>query len=182
MTRFTETTPLLAVSAEAKADAAAEPTRFWELAGPHERKLYNYIKKTLAFSTDADDVYQETLLRALKYFRSYRDSRSFATWFFAIAHNEIRRHFKHPHEPDAAGAAERLTTKDENVDRVLVREVYRFAEGLRPRHREVFFLFYDGGFSVAEIARVTGLRQGNIKFILNRARASLRKTLGGSHE
>jgi len=155
--------------------------RFLSLAGPHRQKLYNYIQKTLGFSTDADDVFQETLLRGVRYFASYRDQSSFSTWLFAIAHNEIRKHFKRAGRPIPQDAVDRLMSPDNNIDRTLVREVYRLAESLKPKPREVFFLFYDAGFTVAEIARVTGLREGNIKFILNRVRDFLRKSLGGTH-
>jgi RNA polymerase sigma-70 factor (ECF subfamily) len=178
-TRFSVAIP---VAMTRRSDEANKVSRFWDLAEPHEQKLYNYIKKCLAFSPDGDDVFQETLLRGMRYFQSYRDSRCFKTWLFAIAHNEIRRSFGHSRRWDASEAVARLTAKDESVNRVLVHEVYRMAESLKPKHREVFFLFYDSGFSVAEVARITGFRQGNVKFILNRARATLRKSLGGSHE
>ena len=178
MTRLTATIPVPANHE----NAGVEKARFWDLAEPHERKLYNYIRKCLAFSTDSDDVFQETLLRAIKYFQSYRDSQSFSTWLFAIAHNEIRKHIKHASERDPAEAVDRLTAKDETVDQLLLREVYRVAEGLKPKPREVFFLFYDSGFSIAEISRITGLGAGNVKFILNKVRESLRRSLGGSNE
>jgi RNA polymerase sigma-70 factor (ECF subfamily) len=179
--RMIKTTETLrpAVGALSPADKAV---RFWDLARPHKQKLYNYIQKSLAFSTDADDVFQDTLLRGLRYFRTYQGTRSFPTWLFAIAHNEIRRHFRRARRQVPAAPLERLPSPGQNVDRTLVREVYRLAERLKPKAREVFFLFYDSGFSVAEISSVTRLRQGNVKFILNRARMALRKSLGGAHE
>ena len=77
--------------------------------------------------------------------------------------------------------AESLIRGAEQTNLHLVREVYRFADSLKPKHKEIFFLFYDSGFSVAEISRVTGVREGNVKFILNRARNSLRERLGANH-
>jgi DNA-directed RNA polymerase specialized sigma24 family protein len=53
---------------------------------------------------------------------------------------------------------------------------------LKPKYKEVFFLFYDGGFSISEIAGITGLKAGNIKFILNKAREAVRSVLGESNE
>jgi len=53
---------------------------------------------------------------------------------------------------------------------------------LKPRQREVFFLFYDQGFSIQEIARITGLREGNVKFILNRARTAIKSIMGDQNE
>jgi RNA polymerase sigma-70 factor (ECF subfamily) len=163
---------------ERPTELSADPSVFWELAGPHKQKLYNFIHKSLSFSEEADDVFQETLLRGLKYFHTYHRERSFNTWLFAIAHNEVIRHFKNTQRNSSLPLVERLIVNDERVRPDLVREVYRFADGLKPKHKEIFFLFYDSGFSIAEISRITGVREGNVKFILNRVRQALRKRFG----
>ncbi|MGZ7046147.1 MAG: RNA polymerase sigma factor [Candidatus Aminicenantales bacterium] len=155
-----------------------DPSLFWELAGPHKQKLYNFIHKSLSFSEEADDVFQETLLRGLKYFHAYNKEKSFNTWLFAIAHNEVLRHFKNAQRDRFLPLEERLVVRDEQIRLDLVHEAYRFADGLKPKQKEVFFLFYDSGFSISEISRITGLREGNVKFILNRARQALRDRFG----
>jgi RNA polymerase sigma-70 factor (ECF subfamily) len=173
-----EKTPIDIEAMERSAKLNADPRVFWDLAEPHKERLYNFIHKSLSFSVESDDVFQETLLRGLRYFPSYHKEKSFSTWLFAIAHNEIRKHFKNSRRDMTLPLAEDLIVGAEQTDLHLVREAYRFAEGLKPKHKEIFFLFYDGGFSVAEISQVTGVREGNIKFILNRARQTLRKCFG----
>jgi RNA polymerase sigma-70 factor (ECF subfamily) len=165
-----------------KGDEAALGAFFWEQLVPCKSRLYNYIRKSLAFSADAEDVYQETILHAFKYLRTYQDGRDFGAWLFGIAHNEIRKHYRRNPPLTVPFDAERLGLRDPSPERHLVEELYRFAERLKPRHREVFFLFYDQGFTVPEIAGITGLRRGNIKFILNRARQALRTIVGENHE
>lgn len=160
------------------AELSADPRVFWELTGPHKQKLYNFIHKSLSFSEEADDVFQETLLRGLKYFHSYNKEKSFNTWLFAIAHNEVKKHFKNAQRQNSLPWEERLIVRDERVRPDLVREVYRFADALQPKHKEVFFLFYDSGFNISEISRIMGLREGNVKFILNRARQALKERFG----
>jgi RNA polymerase sigma-70 factor (ECF subfamily) len=155
---------------------------FWDLLDPCRRKLYNFIAKSLGFSPEADDVYQDTVLRAFQYLASYRREDDFSSWIFAIAHNEIRRHRKSARMFVSGIDFEKVEAAPPPPDRDRAREVFRFAEGLKPRHKEVFFLFYDGGFKISEIAHVTGLREGNVKFILNRARTALKSILGESHE
>ena len=160
---------------ESEAGAAAE---FWELLEPVNRKVYNFIRKTSGFSQDADDIFQETVLQAFRYFRTFRRGAKFEGWLFAIAHNELRKHFRKaagapgPLESEAVGGPGPTRRED------LVREVFRFAEALPPRRREVFFLFYDSGFSMGEISEITGLREGNIKFILHQARTNLKTIMG----
>ena len=159
-------------------DAALAEVDFRVLLEPCRRKLYGYIAKSLGFAAEADDVYQETLLRAFRHLASFRCGEDFAAWIFGIAHNEIRRARRAARRSVPGVDLAEVPAPAPEADAELVREVYRFAERLKPRHREVFFLFYDSGFKVSEIARVTGLREGNVKFILNRARRSLSTVLG----
>jgi len=163
-------------------DQATEKDAFWDLLSPCRDKLFNYIRKTLRFSTAAEDIYQETVLNAFRYFRTFRRDKDFAPWIFAIAHNALRDHLRREARTSAGPLVERLGDEDDSRTRELVGEIFAYAERLRPRHREVFFLFYDSGFSIAEIAGVTGLREGNIKLILNQARNSLKAALGVTHD
>jgi RNA polymerase sigma factor (sigma-70 family) len=66
---------------------------------------------------------------------------------------------------------------DDSADKSLVRDIYEVALQLAPRQREVFFLFYDQQFSMKEIVEITGLKEGNIKFILNQARGKIKQKL-----
>jgi RNA polymerase sigma-70 factor (ECF subfamily) len=161
---------------------AALATLFWDKLDPVKTRLYNYIRKALNFSPDADDVYQETVLHAYQYVRTYQDGRDFGAWLFGIAQNEIRKHHKRNRGITISLDAERLGLEDPCSERQTIEEIYRFAERLKPRQREVFFLFYDQGFTILEISEITGLGEGNIKFILNRARQALRAVIGEDHE
>jgi RNA polymerase sigma factor (sigma-70 family) len=162
-----------------RAEAAA--VAFWKRLIPCKSKLYNYIHKTLNFSVEAEDVYQETVLHAFQYLRTFQEDKDFGAWLFGIAHNEIKKHFRKTPRKAVPIDVERLGGSDSSHEQHLVGEIYRFAERLKPRQREVFFLFYDQGFSIPEIARISGFREGNVKFILNRARNTL-KTLMGDHD
>jgi RNA polymerase sigma-70 factor (ECF subfamily) len=153
-------------------------TVFWELFAPCKHKLYNYIHKSMNFSVEADDIFQNTVLRALQYLDSYEGDRDFAPWLFAIAHNEIRDHFRRAARESNSFEPESVAAKDSNVLQELVQEVYRLAAHLKPRQREIFFLFYDEGFNIAEIAKITGSSETNVKFQLFRARNALKKILG----
>lgn len=155
---------------------------FLEYLDPVKRKVYNFILKSVNFSQDADDIFQESVLHAFRYFRTFRKDASFEAWLFSIAHNEIKKHFKKSAKLPAPLDAVRAAFPDSGRTRELVNEVYRFAETLKPRQREVFFLFYDSGFTIAEISRITGLDEGNIKFILNQARQNLKSIMGEDNE
>jgi RNA polymerase sigma factor (sigma-70 family) len=165
-----------------KNDEASLPALFWEHLAPLNRKVYNFILKSVSFSPDADDIFQESVLKAFRYYRTFRKDAKFETWFFSIAHNEVRKHFKTASKKPVALDLVLPASPDAGRQGELVREVYRFAETLNPQKRKVFFLFYDSGFSVREIADIMGLREGNVRFILHQARCNLRAIMGEKDE
>ncbi|MDD8026515.1 MAG: RNA polymerase sigma factor [Acidobacteriota bacterium] len=155
---------------------------FWDRLAPLKSNLYSYILKALNFSQDADDVFQETVLCGYRYFRSFRRDGEFGAWIFGIAHNQIRSQWKRDNRRQAMADAATAAVVSPESENELVREIYRFASGLAPRERSVFFLFYESGFSIAEIAGIAGLKEGHVKWILFQARASVRKIMGASDE
>ncbi|MGD2086825.1 MAG: RNA polymerase sigma factor [Candidatus Aminicenantes bacterium] len=157
-------------------------TEFFQfLLNPIKENLYNFIYKALNFSEDANDVYQETILRAFKYRKSYDRQSPFKNWIFTIAHNEIKRYFnKHKKIKEKVDLAEYADMMDDpgSDNQTMVGDIYEVARQLTPNQRRVFFLFYDQQFSIQEITEITGLKQGNIKFILNQSREKIKQKLG----
>jgi len=162
---------------------AEEKELFWELVASLEKKLFNFLHKALDFSEDSSDLYQEVVIRAWRYFPAFDRQRSFSTWIFAIAHNEIKKYFNRRKKdraviPMALLAVEPAAPAADPV----VDLIYGTAQQLPLRQREIFFLFYYNKFSIDEIAAICGLRQGNVKFILNRGREAVRQALEVTHE
>ncbi|MCP4214209.1 MAG: RNA polymerase sigma factor [bacterium] len=150
---------------------------FLQLLVPVKKFLYNFIQKSMNFSADADDIFQDTLLKGFRYFHSFDRDRSFKTWIFTIAHNLMKDHFSTNNALLPATDIEQL---EDGVNRRVpedAREIYSAAKKLKPKHREVFFLFYYNEFKIPEIADITGLTKVNVKFILQQARKSVKKIL-----
>jgi RNA polymerase sigma-70 factor (ECF subfamily) len=150
---------------------------------PIKKQLYNFVQKASNFSPDADDLFQETLLKGFRYFHSFDHGRKFKTWIFTIAHNLMKDAFREKqlrHWAVPLEAAEDITAVDYPVSAALsadVREIYAVVAHLKPRQREVFFLYYYNEFNISEIAAITGLSRANIKFILHQARKTIKKIL-----
>ena len=143
---------------------------------PVKKHLYNFIRKSSNFSSEGDDMFQETLLKGFRYFHSFDQKKDFKTWIFTIAHNVMK---------DAFAAQKRLNPSIslEEAGEIAavecsdVREIYAAAAALKNRHREVFFLYYYNEFKISEIMAITGLSRPNIKFILHRARKTIKNIL-----
>ena len=148
---------------------------------PVKKHLYNFIRKALNFSAEADDIFQETLLKGFRYFYSFDRRKNFKTWLFTIAHNLLKdahRERNLPHWPvPLAEEGEILLESDQPDISTQVREIYAEVARLKPRQRDVFYLYYYNEFDIAEIAEITGLTRVNIKFILHQARSTIKKIL-----
>ena len=162
---------------------AEEKELFWELLASQQKKLFNFLHKALNFSEDSRDLYQEVVIRAWRYFPSFDRQRNFSTWIFAIAHNEIKKYFNSHKEGQAVIPLALLVVEPvAPADDPAVALIYDAARQLPLKQREIFFLFYYNKFSIAEIAAISELRQGNVKFILNRSREAVRLALEATHE
>ena len=170
--------------AHMKKEGESEATRIqiWQLLMPHKHKLYNFIQKSVNFSEEANDIFQETVMRAFRYFYSYKKEKEFRTWIFAIAHNEVKKYFRKAGKYVSVANIDRFKNSGQDDSQELVQEVYRFAERLKHKHRKVFFLFYYNGFSISEVSQITGIKEGTIKFMLNQARNNLKKILGDEND
>lgn len=150
---------------------------------PVKQHLYNFVQKASNFSPDADDIFQDTLLKAFRYFHSFDRRKNFKTWIFTIAHNLMKDAFQKKqlcHWPVSLEEVGEIAADENQTNTAIsndVREIYATAAALKPRHREVFFLYYYNEFSISEIIEITGLSRPNIKFMLHQARKAIKKVM-----
>ena len=129
------------------------------------------------------DIMQEALIQIWRDLRSYRPYGSFKAWMLKITLNKARKHYRKKRVPtvpletaiEVSGNAER---PEETVEREEQTHLLRQAlDLLTTGHREVLILRYYNEFTVPEIAKVLGCREGTIKSRLSRAHRSLEQAL-----
>lgn len=131
---------------------------------------------------DAEDVVQETFVRALRAIRGFDAARPIRPWLLEIAANRCRtalgRRSQRPTFP-LAGQAEDLA--DQRAGPAdpddLAGEIEQALGNLRPDYRMVFVLFHEQNLSYEEIARIINRPVGTVKTWLHRARAELAEYL-----
>src|SRR5947209_12070452 len=128
----------------------------------------------------ADDLVQETLLRALANIDSFQPGSNMPAWLFTILRNLFRSEYRKRRREveDADGSyAERLKSQHEQTGRVEFME-FRAALGQFPAdQREALILVGASGFSYEEAAEICGCAVGTIKSRVNRARGRLGELL-----
>jgi RNA polymerase sigma-70 factor (ECF subfamily) len=149
---------------------------FGQLLLRYENPVFNFLHQLARNRQDAEDLTQETFLRAYQSLYRYNPSLSFATWLFTIArrvaasHFRAARHFEELPEDDQAveaDPAKLLESQDEQ------NSIWRRARALKPKQFEVLWLRYHEGFSVAETARIMRTNRIHVKVLLYRARGNL---------
>ena len=128
----------------------------------------------------ADDLVQETLLRALANIDSFQPGTNMSAWLFTILRNFFRSEYRKRRrevEDNDGTYAETLKSHPEQSSRVEFNEFKTALSKLPPDQREALILVGASGFSYEEAAAICECAVGTIKSRVNRARTRLAELL-----
>lgn len=172
--------------------SANEPrrARFERLTRPHVRALCRTALRMTGDSQTAEDLTQETCLRAYKAFDSFEEGTNYQAWIFRIMSNlctdHLRRQARAPFIDwdceEASATRARYCSDEERPDVQLLRKTFRgdafkAMARLSPEVRLVVSLALVEGFTYQEIADAAGCPVGTVRSRLNRGRQQLQKDL-----
>jgi len=172
---------------------AGDPDAFRVLVDRYSRKIFRLAYRMTRNEHDAEDVVQETFLRAYRRLKQFESRSSFGTWIFRIAVNaaldltrKLGRYERVEQQmPEPEGGAHplfQLPAPEPGPDRLLLsselkRKVESVLASLSPQVRTAFVLRHYEGMSIEEIGSVLGLKGSATKNSINRAVQKLRKEL-----
>jgi RNA polymerase sigma-70 factor (ECF subfamily) len=150
----------------------------------HRRRISDYIYMMVRDRATTDDIFQETLIKGLKFLDEgrYTDNGKFLSWMLRIAHNQVIDHFrrthgqKHVNEADASyDLLNNSIFSDPTIEQTMVAEqtdsdLRALVELLPEEQREVVLMRYYHGMSFKEIAEKTDV---SINTALGRMRYAL---------
>jgi RNA polymerase sigma-70 factor (ECF subfamily) len=152
-----------------------------ELYSHHAKALHGYVEKFCPDRASADDIVQETFIRAWRHLPQLRaDDRPVRPWLFRVARNLLidasRAARARPMTVHELAAGEVGT--DSGLEEILDRQLVSTAlQNLSPAHRTVLVeTFYRGG-TAATVARELGIPHGTARSRLHYALDALRKQL-----
>src|SRR5919205_4319617 len=128
----------------------------------------------------ADDLVQETLLRALSHIEQFQPGTNMSAWMFTILRNLFRSDYRKRRrevEDDDGSYAETLKSQPEQSGRLEFEELPAALAKLPADQREALILVGASGLSYEEAADICGCALGTIKSRVNRARARLLKIM-----
>jgi RNA polymerase sigma-70 factor, ECF subfamily len=171
------TAPLSDTELIARVVVADDARAFEQLVLRHQGVVRGFL---CHLTSEADDVAQETFLRAYRRLANFRGDSKFSTWLIAIAYNELRQlHRRHAQQHKVVSALKLEARDGDSVVPVEVHDLPKILAWLPEEERVAMVLSYAHGCSHSEIALVTGLPIGTVKSKLNRAKARILEHLNG---
>ena len=171
---------------------AGDHDAFRFLVERHSRSVFRLAYRLTGHEQDAEDVVQETFLRAFRQIRRFESRSSFATWLYRItvncSHDLLRRRPRAGSrqsldDPDGAAAMPLVDTSAaadplrELASRRIDERVQAAMDGLSDQERSAFVMRHFEGLSIDEIGRVLDLKTSAAKHSVFRAVQKLRRSL-----
>jgi RNA polymerase sigma-70 factor (ECF subfamily) len=172
-----------------------DKARFYELIQPYERSVYLSAYSVLHNQADAEEVAQESLLKAFAHLDQLRATDKFKPWLLLITVNEARMRRRKERQHLYESLEEQTTDTEDGefmprqfadwreipsdlVEKKEIRAaIHKALDTLPEKYREVFFLRDMQHLSIAETAAILGLTEPAVKTQLHRARLQMREQL-----
>lgn len=164
---------------------------FRGLVERYQGKLLRLVSQIVRSKEDAEDIVQESFVKAYLSLDSFRGQSSFYTWLYRIAFNMAidfkRRVARRGGEPapleaiDAARNVHAVTAVETPGDAIIRKEqahvISKALDELSDEHKTVIVLREIDGLSYEDIARVTGVSKGTVMSRLHYARKRMQSSL-----
>jgi len=161
------------------------------LIGRYLKHIYNFVFQYVMSRPDAEDIAQETFIKAWKNLEKFDTKKSFKIWLFIIAKNTavdfLRRkktipfsEFENEKEENTllAVLADENPIPDEVLRRADIgKEVNEAVKKINPIYRTVLYLHYYDGFNLREVAEIMGESADTVKSRHRRALILLKEML-----
>lgn len=165
-----------------------------ELIDRHTKSVYNFVYRLTDDPTRAEDITQETFIKAWKHLKTFRLEENFRTWIFTIARNTTIDHLRKKHtlpfsvlskkniDGDVLAFEETLESLEPTPEEIAVlNEQKVFLERalfqISASSREVLLLRYNEDLTFDEIGKIVGKPLHTVKSQHRRALQELRKHL-----
>ena len=154
------------------------------LVNRHRRRIFDYVHMMVKDRDVADDIFQETLIRVLRFVNDgrYTENGKFLSWVLRIAHNQVIDHFRQKKQQNNISEGEAgydllnnkkfsdTTVEEKMVSAQIEADVRKLLDYLPKEQKEVVMMRYSMGLSFKEIAEQTEV---SINTALGRMRYAL---------
>lgn len=155
------------------------------LVDRYKNKAFSMLKRLLKNELDAEEVLQDSFLKAFKSLNNFKGEARFSTWFYRIVYNSamtklsskkrkielemssIEDHF------ELQSSFNTIDTEERNISEIINDMINLLPE----KYSTIITLFYLNGFSCEEISESLDTSVSNVKVLLYRARNAMREVI-----
>jgi RNA polymerase sigma-70 factor (ECF subfamily) len=155
---------------------------FESLVKTHQQAIYRLCRRMTGRHQLADDVAQETFIKAYFALPGFRDGLNFFSWIRKIAVNTTLNHLKSGKREEPLRESDSAITalpQDELQEHEIRHKVEKAVEALPSEQKAVFVLRIQESLSYREIAAALRISEGTVMSRLHRARHKLKEALAG---
>ena len=171
--------PASTASAESRARHGADDPR--DAIIGHLPALRTFALSLCRDASQADDLLQDTVVKAWSKFHLFTEGTNLRAWLFTILRNNFysgrRKKSRETEDPDEVMAGQ-LVSKPDQYGHLALAELQAALKRIPDEQREALILVGAMGFSIEEAAQTCGCAPGTIKSRTNRARRALARLLG----
>jgi len=151
---------------------------FSEIVHLYSQRLYWHIRKMVLLHDDADDILQNTLLKAWTGLPSFRWQSQLYTWLYRIATNEVLTFLKKSKSLQQIPLEDRLDAdpqlfNGDDMQKALQKAIL----SLPPKQRLVFNMRYFDEIKYEDMSRILGTSQGALKASYHHAASKIQEML-----
>ena len=177
------------------AHLTGDPQAFEELVERYQKRLLNFVYRTIGDRERGEDLVQEVFIRVHRHLHRFDQTKKFSTWIYTIASNlaknELRNRSRNPlvlfqtikknweadHRP--LQFEDKHHRPDDLYRKRHLRELVDWTVAQLPEHHRVVFVLRElEGKTYEEIAEITECNLGTVKSRLNRARNNFAQLIG----
>ena len=151
---------------------SCRPEDFVEFVTKHENRLYRAALAVIGNKTDAEDVVQEVFLRAYEKAPEFESEAHEKAWLIRVTVNLCNSRLRSPWRKRTEPLLDSYPAAEPEQ-----RELLEHVLSLPPKYRAVIHLVYYEGYTVKDIAELTGQKESTIRSLLTRARQKLKSVL-----
>lgn len=145
------------------------------------KSMYNTAFRIINHSEVAEEVMQDSFLKAFKKLDSFSGKVTFGAWLKKIvihnSINELKKINKYPFETFSENSNEEIeeTFEIASWNDLKANQIFKIMQELKPNYKLILTLYFIEGYDLEEIASILSLSNENCRTTMSRAKASLRK-------
>ena len=164
---------------------------FHRLYNSYSKAIYNFIWRLVGESADAEDLTQETFLKAHSELKQLRDPAQFKYWLYRIARNEVYQKLRKSQRATVVSIDDEevsyydcledgssgLDPESQVLSLELNQVIHQALDGMVPKYRDVFILAVVQKESYEDISKIVGRSLLSVKTDIYRARLAVKERL-----